>query len=151
MIPYVAVIFFNDNPQILGIMSYVPFSAPVGMPMRIYLGIAEWWEPLLSLAVLIASIAVVWWFGARVYRGVGNVEETDSATRPREQPPRQGEDECLRSRVAHCVAHLTADPSPPPAPSHRGSSHRLLGRTCSRPSIGWSRRPASHRCDQLAC
>ncbi len=67
MIPYVAVIFFNDNPQILGIMSYVPFSAPVGMPMRIYLGIAEWWEPLLSLAVLIASIAVVWWFGARVY------------------------------------------------------------------------------------
>ncbi|NLB46846.1 MAG: ABC transporter permease [Microbacteriaceae bacterium] len=67
MIPYVAVIFFNDNPQILGIMSYVPFSAPVGMPMRIYLGIAEWWEPLLSLAVLLASIAVVWWFGARIY------------------------------------------------------------------------------------
>ena len=49
MIPYFLVIFFNDNPTVLAIMSYVPFSAPVGMPMRVFLGIAEWWEPFLSL------------------------------------------------------------------------------------------------------
>ncbi|NLA64809.1 MAG: ABC transporter permease [Leucobacter sp.] len=67
MIPYVAVIFFNDNPTVLAIMSYIPFSAPVGMPMRLYLGIAEWWEPLAALLVLFAAIALVWWIGARIY------------------------------------------------------------------------------------
>ena len=36
-------------------MSYVPFSAPVGMPMRLFLGDAEWWEPLVSLAILIVT------------------------------------------------------------------------------------------------
>lgn len=67
MIPYIAIIFFSDNEFALAIMSYVPFSAPIGMPMRLFLGTAEWWEPLLSLVVLIASIAVVWWLGARIY------------------------------------------------------------------------------------
>src|SRR5690606_6779544 len=52
MIPYFLVIFFNDTPVVLAIMSYVPFSAPVGMPMRIFLETAEWWEPLLSLVIL---------------------------------------------------------------------------------------------------
>ena len=55
MAPYFLVIFFNDNPVVLTIMSYVPFSAPVGMPMRLFLGEAQWWEPLLSLAILIAT------------------------------------------------------------------------------------------------
>ena len=67
MIPYFAVIFFNDNPLVLGIMSYVPFAAPVGMPMRVFLGSALWWEPLLSLAILIATTVVVILIGARVY------------------------------------------------------------------------------------
>ncbi|QBE49113.1 ABC transporter permease [Leucobacter triazinivorans] len=67
MLPYFAIIFFNDNPQALAIMSYIPFSAPIGMPMRLYLGTAEWWEPLLSLGVLVVSIAVVLWIGARIY------------------------------------------------------------------------------------
>jgi ABC-2 type transport system permease protein len=67
MLPYFAIIFFNDNPQALAIMSYVPFSAPIGMPMRLYLGTAEWWEPLLSLGVLAVSIAIVLWIGARIY------------------------------------------------------------------------------------
>ena len=55
MAPYFLVIFFNDNPTVLAIMSYVPFSAPVGMPMRLFLGEAQWWEPILSLAILIAT------------------------------------------------------------------------------------------------
>jgi ABC-2 type transport system permease protein len=67
MIPYFLVIFFNDNPTVLAIMSYVPFSAPVGMPMRIFLGQAQWWEPLLSLAILLASTAIVLVIGERVY------------------------------------------------------------------------------------
>lgn len=67
MIPYFAVIFFNDNELVLTIMSYVPFAAPVGMPMRVFLGTAEWWEPLLSLAILIATTVAVILIGARVY------------------------------------------------------------------------------------
>ncbi len=67
MIPYFLVIFFNDNPTVLAVMSYIPFSAPVGMPMRIFLGTAAWWEPLLSLAILLASTAVVILLGSRIY------------------------------------------------------------------------------------
>lgn len=67
MIPYFVVIFFNDNPLVVGIMSYVPFSAPVGMPLRLFLGTAEWWEPILSLAILLASAIVVILLAARIY------------------------------------------------------------------------------------
>lgn len=67
MIPYIAIIMFNSNPQALAIMSYIPFSAPVGMPMRLYLGAAQWWEPFLSLGILIVTIAVVIRIGARIY------------------------------------------------------------------------------------
>lgn len=67
MIPYFLIIVAYDNPTILGIMSYVPFSAPIGMPMRIFLGTAEWWEPILSLAIVAASVVAVVVIGARVY------------------------------------------------------------------------------------
>ncbi|TAJ48436.1 MAG: ABC transporter permease [Herbiconiux sp.] len=67
MLPYFLVIFFNSNPTVMAVMSYVPFSAPVGMPLRLFLGDAEWWEPLLSLAVLLASTAIVIAIGSRMY------------------------------------------------------------------------------------
>ncbi|WP_169583674.1 ABC transporter permease [Microbacterium thalassium] len=67
MAPYFLVIFFFDNPLVLGIMSYVPFSAPVGMPMRLFLGEAQWWEPLLSLAILVATCVAAILVGARIY------------------------------------------------------------------------------------
>jgi ABC-2 type transport system permease protein len=68
MIPYFLVVFFNDNETVLTIMSYVPFSAPVAMPVRIFLGQAEWWEPLLSLVILIATTVVAVLVGERIYR-----------------------------------------------------------------------------------
>lgn len=67
MAPYFLVIFFNDNPLVLAIMSYVPFSAPVGMPVRLFLGQALWWEPLLSLAILVATCVGAILLGARIY------------------------------------------------------------------------------------
>ena len=48
-------------------MSYVPFSAPVGMPVRIFLGEAQWWEPSLSLAVLLATCVAAILVGAKIY------------------------------------------------------------------------------------
>ncbi|RJT89679.1 ABC transporter permease [Cryobacterium melibiosiphilum] len=67
MIPYFLVVFFNDNPLVVAIMSYVPFSAPVGMPLRIFTGSAEWWEPLASLVILVISTLVVILLGSRIY------------------------------------------------------------------------------------
>jgi ABC-2 type transport system permease protein len=67
MIPYFMVVVFNDNSLVLTVMSYVPFSAPVGMPVRLFLGEASWWEPLLSLGILAVSAVVVIAIGARIY------------------------------------------------------------------------------------
>ncbi|GAA3598887.1 ABC transporter permease [Klugiella xanthotipulae] len=69
MIPYFLVVFFNDNPVVLTIMSYVPFSAPVGMPVRLFVGGVQWWEPLVSLAILVLSTLVVIALGSRIYQG----------------------------------------------------------------------------------
>lgn len=67
MLPYFAIIFLRDNALVMTIMSYVPFSAPVGMPVRLFLGTAEWWEPILSLAILIVSTALTIALSARIY------------------------------------------------------------------------------------
>ncbi len=67
MLPYFGVVFFNDNPLVMTILSYVPFSAPVGMPVRLFFGEAQWWEPLISLAVLAAAAAVVVLVASRIY------------------------------------------------------------------------------------
>ena len=67
MIPYLLVIFFNSNPTVLAVMSYIPFSAPVGMPMRIFLGSAQWWEPLVSLVILVITTTAVIALGSRIY------------------------------------------------------------------------------------
>lgn len=67
MAPYFLVIFFNDNPLVLTIMSYVPFSAPVAMPVRLFVGEALWWEPLVSLIVLLASCVGAILVGAKIY------------------------------------------------------------------------------------
>ena len=68
MAPYFLVIFFNDNPLVMTIMSYVPFSAPVGMPVRIFLGDAQWWEPILSLVIMLVTCAAAIWVGAKIYQ-----------------------------------------------------------------------------------
>lgn len=65
--PYFLVIFFWNNPTVLSVMSYVPFSAPVGMPVRLFLGQAQWWEPLVSLAILLVSCVLAILVGAKIY------------------------------------------------------------------------------------
>jgi ABC-2 type transport system permease protein len=61
------VIVFNDNPVVMTVLSYVPFSAPVGMPVRLFVGEAQWWEPLLSLVILLASCVGAILIGAKIY------------------------------------------------------------------------------------
>lgn len=67
MIPYVLVIIFNNNPTVLAVMSYVPFSAPVAVPMRVFLGTTSWWESLLALAVLVIATVIALRVAALIY------------------------------------------------------------------------------------
>ncbi|HLS15382.1 MAG TPA: ABC transporter permease, partial [Beutenbergiaceae bacterium] len=67
MAPYFVVIFFGDNRLAMTIASYVPFSAPVAMPVRMFMNEAEWWEPLLSLGVLVAAAALVIALASKIY------------------------------------------------------------------------------------
>lgn len=67
MLPYFAIIFFSGSPLALAIMSYVPFSAPVAVPMRVYLGQITLSEIFLSVAILVATTVLAIWFAARVY------------------------------------------------------------------------------------
>ncbi|MCU1409485.1 MAG: putative Na+ efflux transporter, permease component [Rhodoglobus sp.] len=67
MIPYFGVVFFGDNPLIMTILSYVPFSAPVAMPVRLFFGEAQWWEPLIALALLVVATAAVMLVASKIY------------------------------------------------------------------------------------
>jgi ABC-2 type transport system permease protein len=67
MIPYFGVVLFGDNPVVMTILSYIPFSAPVAMPVRMFFGEAEWWEPLISLALLVVAAAAVMLVASKIY------------------------------------------------------------------------------------
>lgn len=67
MIPYFLVIFFGDNPVVMTVLSYVPFSAPVGMPIRLFFDEAQWWEPLASLVIMLVACVIVIMLGAKIY------------------------------------------------------------------------------------
>ena len=67
MAPYFLIILMWNNPPVLTAMSYIPFSAPVGMPMRLFLGTAEWWEPLVALGILLLTCVGAILLGAKIY------------------------------------------------------------------------------------
>lgn len=67
MAPYFLVILLNGNPVAMTVLSYVPFSAPVAMPTRLFVGEAAWWEPLIALALLLVAAALVIALGAKIY------------------------------------------------------------------------------------
>ncbi|WP_433062307.1 ABC transporter permease [Dactylosporangium sp. CS-033363] len=69
MLPFFLVIFLNDNPLAMRILSYVPFSAPTAMPVRLFDGSAAGWEPFVSLVILALAAAGALLIGARLYEG----------------------------------------------------------------------------------
>ena len=68
MIPYFLAIFLGNNPVVMTVMSYVPFSAAVAMPIRVFFGDAMWWEPVVSLVVMLVSCVLVIGLGAKIYQ-----------------------------------------------------------------------------------
>jgi ABC-2 type transport system permease protein len=67
MIPFFAVVFLADNLPVLRVLSYVPFSAPIAMPVRIFNGDAAAWEPFAALAILAVTAVLLLAAGARLY------------------------------------------------------------------------------------
>ena len=59
------------NPELgyLQIASYIPFFAPLVMFLRVGMLDLPLWEPLLSIGIMLVTIFLLGWFGARVYRG----------------------------------------------------------------------------------
>jgi ABC-2 type transport system permease protein len=51
------------------LFSYFPATAPLTMPNRIAMSAPAWWEPLLAVALTLASIAALVRLGGRVYSG----------------------------------------------------------------------------------
>ncbi|HWS33018.1 MAG TPA: ABC transporter permease [Actinoplanes sp.] len=69
LIPFFAVIFMRDNDAVLTALSYLPFSAPMAMPIRIFENDAAGWEPFAALAILAVSAVGLLFVGSRVYQG----------------------------------------------------------------------------------
>lgn len=67
MLPYMIVIFFGQNPLVMAVASYVPFTSVVAMPVRVFTEGVSWWDPILSLLILGASDFLVILAAARVY------------------------------------------------------------------------------------
>jgi ABC-2 type transport system permease protein len=67
--PYFVVVFFQDNATVMTVMSYVPFSAAVAMPVRLFADEAQLWEPLVSLGILGGSVVLIVLLASRLYSG----------------------------------------------------------------------------------
>ncbi|MGO1917172.1 MAG: ABC transporter permease, partial [Brevibacterium aurantiacum] len=66
-LPYMAVILFSSNEAVMAVMSYIPFSAAVAVPMRVFLGTIEWWEPLVSLLILAVTTILALLLATRIF------------------------------------------------------------------------------------
>lgn len=67
--PYFGVQFFYENPAVLKVMSFVPFTAGVAMPVRLFAEQAQAWEALLSLGILAVTVVVILLVASRLYTG----------------------------------------------------------------------------------
>jgi len=59
---------FNPNSGASVALSYVPFFTPYLMFARIGMADPAWWEVLLSLGILVATIILLGWLSAKIYR-----------------------------------------------------------------------------------
>jgi ABC-2 type transport system permease protein len=69
LIPFFAVLFLQDNPVAQTVLSYVPFSSPIAMPIRLFKEDAAAWEPVVALLILAVTALALLAVGARVYQG----------------------------------------------------------------------------------
>jgi len=69
---YVATLVFviqSPSGALAQVMTFIPFSAPMVVPMRVALGAIEAWQVVIAIAVMMVAIALLFEAGARVYSG----------------------------------------------------------------------------------
>ncbi len=62
-----ATVMNDPHGPVSVIFSYIPFTSPIVMLMRIPFGVA-WWEIAISMLLLIATFMVIVWLAAKIYR-----------------------------------------------------------------------------------
>ncbi|GAA1233458.1 ABC transporter permease [Prauserella halophila] len=67
--PYMAVIFLAGNATAMAVLSYVPFSAAIAMPVRLFTGEAQVWEPFVSLGLMAVMVVLITAVATRLYSG----------------------------------------------------------------------------------
>lgn len=61
-------ILLNPTSRLASVMSWLPFSAPIIMPLRLSLGSVPWYELVGTLAGVALACLAATWFAARIYR-----------------------------------------------------------------------------------
>lgn len=67
MVPYFLIISFANNPGALAVLSYIPFSSAVAIPMRVYLQDIALWEIGVVLLINLAATVAALWVANRIY------------------------------------------------------------------------------------
>lgn len=67
MLPYFLVVFFANNLKVLAVLSYIPFSSAIAVPMRVYLGEAPTWEILIIVAINLLAMWGAIALASRIY------------------------------------------------------------------------------------
>ncbi len=67
---YVLFFFVISSPDatLPKVLSYIPFWTPMLMLMRLAMGTVAWWEIVVTVALMLATILACTWFAARLYR-----------------------------------------------------------------------------------
>ncbi|MEO2205715.1 ABC transporter permease [Paenibacillus pabuli] len=70
LVSFYIAIFSIATPNILllKVASFIPFTSPTAILVRIGAGVAPTWEILVSLAILVVSILIFGWLAAKIYR-----------------------------------------------------------------------------------
>jgi ABC-2 type transport system permease protein len=65
--PFFAAVYVNSPGTPLTVLSFVPFTSPLAMPLRIMLGDAAWWEAVLAGGILVLTAVALVLLAARIY------------------------------------------------------------------------------------
>ncbi|WP_199440102.1 ABC transporter permease [Umezawaea beigongshangensis] len=65
--PYFGVMFFSDDATALAVLSFVPFSSAIAMPVRLFEGQAAAWEALVAMGLLAATVVLIVLLASRLY------------------------------------------------------------------------------------
>ncbi|WIM95415.1 ABC transporter permease [Actinoplanes oblitus] len=69
LIPFFLAVSVPKDGVAMKVLSFVPFSSPLAMPIRLFNGDVALWEPVVALLLLVVTAAVLLAIGARIYSG----------------------------------------------------------------------------------